>query len=94
MRQEIATSIRTFIIAEVLEDVDDSELPQDVPLLSGVLDSFGLMSLLSFLEDRYELTITNDQVIAKNFETIAALAAFVESELVAVGNHDQVAAAS
>ncbi len=81
MRNEIEQDIRTFITVEVLDETDDTDLPQDVALLSGVLDSFGLMSLLSFLEDRYDLVIGNDQVVAKNFETIAALAAFVESRL-------------
>lgn len=94
MRQEIAADIRSFIVAEVLEDVDDSELPPDVPLLSGVLDSFGLMSLLSYLEDRYDLAITNDQVVAKNFESIATLASFVEAQLLVEDRPGPVAAAS
>jgi acyl carrier protein len=46
-----------------------------------VLDSFGLMSLLSFLEDRYDLVINNNQVVAQNFESIRALTIFVESKL-------------
>lgn len=81
MSDEIERDIRSFILEEVLDDGDETELPQDVRLLSGVLDSFGLMSLLSFLEERYDLIIHNDQVVAKNFETIGALAAFVESRL-------------
>lgn len=81
MSEDIERAIRTFIIEEVLEDSADADLPQDIPLLSGVLDSFGLMSLLSFLEDRYDLFISNDQVVSKNFESIGALARFVESKL-------------
>lgn len=78
MREEIEKEIRTFIIDEVLEESEGFDLPEDLPLLSGLLDSFGLMSLISFLEDRYDLVIKNDQVVKKNFETIRALAAFVE----------------
>jgi acyl carrier protein len=82
MREEIEKEIRNFIIEEVLEETDNQDLPEDIPLLSGVLDSFGLMSLLSFLEDRYDLVINNNQVVAQNFESIQALTIFVESKLV------------
>lgn len=81
MRQEIEREIKKFIVEDVLDDSEELDLAEDIPLLSGVLDSFGLMSLLSFLEDRYDLIIRNDQVVAKNFETIGALATFVESKL-------------
>lgn len=81
MHEDIQKEIRAFIIDEVLEDTDDMDLPDDIPLLSGVLDSFGLMSLLSFLEDRYDLVIRNNQVVSGNFESISALSNFVENKL-------------
>lgn len=92
MQNEIRSNIRTFIMEEILEDAEEAGLPEDIPLLSGVLDSFGLMSLLSHLEDSYDLVITNDQVVSKNFESITALAAFVDSKL--TEGHGEVAAAS
>lgn len=85
MRQEIEKEIRRFILEEVLEESEGADLPEDMPLLSGMLDSFGLMSLISFLEDRYDLIIKNDQVVKKNFETISALAAFVETRRAEAG---------
>jgi acyl carrier protein len=81
MREEIEREIRAFILEEVLEEQEESDLPEDIPLLSGLLDSFGLMSLISFLEDRYRLTIRNEQVVKKNFESVRALAGFVEEKL-------------
>lgn len=84
-RGEIEEQIRRFIVEEVLEESDGQDLPDDIPLLSGLLDSFGLMSLISFLEERYELVIRNDQVVKKNFETIGALATFVEGKLAEAG---------
>jgi acyl carrier protein len=81
VREEIEKNIRNFIVEEVLEENDSQDLPEDIPLLSGVLDSFGLMSLLSFLEDRYDLIINNNQVVAQNFESIRALTIFVENKL-------------
>lgn len=78
MSAEIEEQIRTFIIEEILEDDDGASLSPDQPLLSGLLDSFGLMSLLGFLEERFEVTITNDQVVSENFKSVEALAEFVK----------------
>ncbi|HEX9711088.1 MAG TPA: acyl carrier protein [Actinomycetota bacterium] len=79
MQVEIATEIKQFILEEVLEDTEQTDIPDDIPLLSGLLDSFGLMSLISFLEDRYSLIIRNDEVTKQNFATVQALATFVGS---------------
>lgn len=76
---DIEQEIRTFILEEVLEDAE-AGLPPGQPLLSGLLDSFGLMSLLGFIEERFDVTITNDQVVSENFKTVEALAAFVEKK--------------
>ncbi|MGQ0669851.1 MAG: acyl carrier protein [Actinomycetota bacterium] len=78
MSAEIEEQIRTFIIEEVLGEDDGASLSPDQPLLSGLLDSFGLMSLLGFLEERFEVTITNDQVVSENFKSVEALAEFVK----------------
>lgn len=79
MSTEIEKEIRTFILNEVLEDSKETEIPPGQPLLSGLLDSFGLMALLGFLEERFEVTISNDQVVSENFKSVEALAAFVEA---------------
>jgi acyl carrier protein len=81
MRSEIEKEIKKFIVEEVLEDTEGTDLPEDIPLLSGLLDSFGLMSLIGFLEDRYKLIIRNDQVVKGNFESVSALAEFIEVKL-------------
>ncbi len=81
MRSEIEKEIKKFIVEEVLEDTEETDLPEDIPLLSGLLDSFGLMSLIGFLEDRYKLIIRNDQVVKGNFESVSALAEFIEVKL-------------
>jgi acyl carrier protein len=74
--KEIEQEVTRFIVEEVLDE--DTGLTPDQPLLSGLLDSFGLMSLLSFIEEHYDVTIPNNEVVTENFRTIEVLAAFVE----------------
>jgi len=49
------------------------------------------MSLIGFLEERYGLTIGNDQIVKTNFESVAVLAKFVESKLQEGPQDDRVA---
>jgi len=80
MSAQTEQEIRKFIVEEVLEDAAEDDLPPGQPLLSGLLDSFGLMSLLGFIEERFDVTIHNDQVVSENFKSVEALAAFVDSQ--------------
>jgi acyl carrier protein len=76
---DVADEIRTFIEEEVLDG--DEHLTQDQPLLTGLLDSFGLMALLGFIEERYELPISNDLVVSENFGSVEAVARFIQGKL-------------
>jgi acyl carrier protein len=78
MSGTIEQDIRGFIVEEVLEEREDEGLPEDIPLLTGLLDSFALMALIAFLEERFNVVVRNDQVVKQNFESVSALAAFVE----------------
>jgi acyl carrier protein len=67
--------IRTFVVDELLPGRRD--VPEDVPLLS-LLDSADLVSLVSFVEEEFDLTFPPDQVVPENFRSVSALAAFVD----------------
>ena len=47
---------------------------------SGVIDSLGVLDLVTFLEKEFEITGSDDDLVPKNFESIAGLASFVRSK--------------
>lgn len=50
----------------------EEELDTETPLISsGLIDSFNLIKLILFLEERYQVTIDPSEVIPSDFETIA-----------------------
>ena len=53
-------------------------LTDSTELLNGVLDSFGLMQLLAFVEEEYGFIVPNKEVNRKNFATLERLSAFVD----------------
>jgi acyl carrier protein len=78
--QQIEEGIRRFILTDVLELPGDASLPADANLLSGLLDSFGLVSLLAYLEETYDIRIDNTEVVDEHFGTISAAARLVEAK--------------
>jgi acyl carrier protein len=78
MSTDIQAELTTFLTTEVLEDV--SELSPDQPLLTGLLDSFGLLALLNFIEEKFGVAIPHDEVVTDNFSSVNALAAFIGSK--------------
>lgn len=80
MPGRIADEIRQFLVDEVLEGPEFADFPIDAPLLSGVIDSFGLVTLIDFIEDRFGVTIGHEEMVKDNFRSVEALASFIESK--------------
>ena len=59
----------------------EGALDPDLDLLaSGVIDSFGLIGLISALEARFGIDIADQDVVPEHFQTPAQLASFVEGK--------------
>ena len=50
-------------------------------LESGILDSQGVLELVSFLEERFSIIVSDDELVPENFQTIDRIVAFVESRM-------------
>ena len=76
--KQIAQEIRTFILEEIAPDCDEARLDGNESLLdSGILDSFGIMALLAFIEEEFSATIPADEIEPANFDTLTAIAELV-----------------
>ena len=71
----IASALTRFICAELAPDLDAADLdPEDSLLDSGILDSFGIMTLLSFIEEKFGVDMPAEDIEPENFETVTAIA--------------------
>ncbi len=77
-----ADRIRGFIRTEILFDDENASLTNDTPLFDGVLDSFGLMQLVAFLEEEFEIDVRDEDVTVEHFGTIADIEDLVKSRVV------------
>jgi acyl carrier protein len=79
---DVQREVRRFIEQELkrqLGTVTDSESL----LEGGILDSLGVQELVGFIERQYSIGVTEDELMPENFETIEAIAAFVQRRLTA-----------
>ncbi len=78
----IAIKIRHFICTELAPDLDAADLDPDDSLLdSGILDSFGIMTLLAFILQEFGVDIPAEEIEPDNFETITTISRTVGTYL-------------
>ncbi|MEI6290623.1 MAG: acyl carrier protein [Chloroflexota bacterium] len=72
-------TIREFITTEILHGTLTAPLNDQDPLIeTGIIDSLGVMTLLAFLENKYEIQMPGDELVPENFETVSAITALVD----------------
>ena len=75
---ETAQKLKHYIASEIMY-ADDDALSEDEALLgSGIVDSLGIMRLVSYIEEEFEVEVPEDQLVPEHFRTVTALAEFVE----------------
>ena len=75
---EAREQIKGFIIENFLFGADDSSLGDgDSFLESGVIDSTGILELVGFVEDEFNIEVTDDELVPDNFDSIDRLVSYV-----------------
>ena len=70
--------IREFIFDNFLFDAEEGDLKNDTSFLEqGVIDSTGVLELVEWLEDTYEITVDDEELIPENLDSVNLLAAYI-----------------
>lgn len=80
MSESIETQIRMFITQFFPLAAGRKLSSQDALLENGVIDSLGVLDLVSFIEQTFAVMIMDEELVPENFQTIERLAAFVQSK--------------
>jgi acyl carrier protein len=77
MADELKDAILKYVIEEYFEEGNDP-ISFDTPLISGgIVDSFSMVSLKRFLENKYKISIPDDQATPEAFDDINKIADLV-----------------
>ena len=77
MADDLKDIILKYVVAEYCED-DSDPVTYDTPLISGgIVDSFSMVSLKRFLENKYKISIPDDQATPEAFDSVDKIAVLV-----------------
>ena len=76
----ISYSIRQFILSHFPSARRRSLRDEDLLIENGIIDSMGVLDVVSFIESEYGLTVLDEELIPENFQNIVRLAAYVENK--------------
>jgi acyl carrier protein len=70
--------IGEFIRNELLRDKTIENIGRGDNLIeSGIIDSLGILRLLEYLESKFSINISDEELIPENFESIEAIESFI-----------------
>ncbi len=74
---EIEQQLRDFIVTTFMFGRGEDLRSNDSFLEKGIIDSTGILELVSFLEQTYGLTVNDDELVPDNLDSIDALLQFI-----------------
>ena len=76
---EIEQDVRSFLTEKFLFGSSEP-LNDDTPLLGNVIDSQGVIELIVFVQERFDITV-EDEEVTDNFASVKSTVAFIEGKL-------------
>jgi acyl carrier protein len=78
---DIEREMRVFLVNNFLFGRSDA-LDDNAALLGGVIDSTGVIELVMFLQEKFSITIEDEEVaVPENFESLRNVVGFVERKM-------------
>jgi acyl carrier protein len=82
----IRQDVRTFIISNFMFGQGGDNLADDQSFLeTGVIDSTGVLELISFLEQQFGIAVEDQEVVPANLDSVSQLVDFVQRKAAARG---------
>ena len=79
-REMVIESIRGFFETDLLKRSKVDHVSNDDNVIAaGIVDSLGIVKIISYLEDAFSVEIDDADLVMENFETIESMATFVEN---------------
>ena len=76
---DIKTELKTYIAEELLLDYAAQDLGDGDSLLTdGMVDSLGMVRLLAFITERFEIEIPPEDLTIENFQNIGLIVSYLE----------------
>ena len=79
-RAAIERDVRSFLVDEFFRDSTE-ELSGDGSLLGTVIDSTGILVLVTYLQERFAIVVEDEDVVPDNLDSVKNVVAYVARKL-------------
>lgn len=76
----VNTQIKNFVLQQFPLARTKNISEADPLLESGILDSLGILEVVTFLENAFHMTLSDEELVPENFHSIESIAAFVQQK--------------
>ncbi len=77
-KDTLHNQLRSFVIQNYLFGNEDAMVkPEESFMENGIIDSLGILELIEFCEDSYNITIEDNELVPENLDSLNNLTAFI-----------------
>ena len=84
--EDLKGQIRSFIVYNFLFGDDDGLDDQISFLDSGIVDSMGILEIVNFISEEFQVTVADEDLLPENLDSIDNISNYLSSRLKAVAN--------
>lgn len=78
----ISETLTKFILDNFSGNLNKQTLNGDEDLLEqGIIDSLGVMGLISFMEEQFGIIVNDEEVVPENFQSVNAIQSYLQQKI-------------
>ena len=86
----LKAEIRAFVVKNFLFGVEEGLTDDGSFLEQGIIDSTGVLELVSYIEARYGITVDSNELTPDNLDSIESVASFLHRKSQTLSEHRSV----
>lgn len=80
--QPIEQEVRQFVVDNFLIGMSNGNLCDDDSFLEkGLVDSMGILSLVTFVQEKYAIPVEDEELVTDNWDSVRQISRFVRGKL-------------
>jgi acyl carrier protein len=80
-KQNVRNTVRKFIVQNYLFGSEENDFDDtDSFLEMGIMDSTGILELIEFLEETFQITVQDDEMVPENLENIENVIIYITNK--------------
>ena len=79
--EQIKQSVKMFILENILYEDNENALDYDDSFLEkGIIDSTGVLEVVGFIEEEFNISVDDEELIPENLDSVNNLARFIKEK--------------